>query len=420
MSNDIAQQIEKMGKAARKSAEKLAYAESKDKDTALSFMADLILDGQDRIKEANSRDLDNGKKNGLSDAMLDRLELTDERITAMAQGIREIINLPDPVGRILSTTARPSSINIEKISVPIGAIGIIYESRPNVTADAASLCLKAGNSVLLKGGKEAINSNCAIGEILQSAVIKAALPDDSIQVIPTTDREAVQHLLRLDGYLDLIIPRGGEGLIRFVTENSTIPVIKHYKGVCAVYVDRECDLEMAVNIIVNAKAQRPGVCNAIENLFIHKDSAASLAEKLIPAFKENGILPVCDENCLDLFPGAEKASQEDWHTEYLDLRLTIGLVDSMEDAVEKITDYGSAHSDAIITSNEVCAHDFLRKVDSAAVYHNTSTRFTDGGEFGLGAEIGISTDKLHARGPMGLEELTSYKYVVRSDGAVRE
>lgn len=420
MDEPVSHQIEQMGKEARRAAEKVAYTDTKDKNSALANMADLIMDKKDIIKNENQKDMEKGKKNGLSDAMLDRLKLTEERIEAMAQGIREVISLPDPVGTLLSESERPSGIRIQKVSVPIGAIGIIYESRPNVTADAASLCLKAGNSVLLKGGKEAIHSNRAIGAILQEAAEKAGLPGNAVQVVPVTDREAVTHMLRLDEYLNLIIPRGGEGLIRFVSENSTVPVIKHYKGVCAVYADSECDMDMAVRIIVNAKAQRPGVCNAVENLFIHKDIAAPLAEKLVPAFKEHGIIPVCAENCISLFPDAEQASEQDWYAEYLDLRLTVGCVDSLQEAVDRITEYGSAHSDAIITNSETRAQEFLKKVDSAAVYHNTSTRFTDGGEFGLGAEIGISTDKLHARGPMGLEELTSYKYVVRSDGVIRQ
>lgn len=411
--------MERMGRAAHRAAQGLAYAETEKKDRALALMADLIEERRDSISKANSKDLEQGRKNGLSEAMLDRLELTDARIEAMSAGIREIISLPDPAGKVLSETERPSGIRIRKISVPIGAVGIIYESRPNVTADAASLCLKAGNSVLLKGGKESIGSNIAIGSVLEEAVKQAELPEGSVQVVPVTDREAVSRMLRLDSCLNLIIPRGGEGLIRFTVENSTIPVIKHYKGVCAVYADKDCDTDTAVNIIINAKAQRPGVCNAAENLFIHRDAAAQLAEKLVPAFKKHGIIPVCADNCIDLFPGAQKAEEDDWYTEYLDLRLTVGIVESLQEAVEKIAQYGSAHSDAIVTDSESAAEEFFQKVDSAAVYHNTSTRFTDGGEFGLGAEIGISTDKLHARGPMGLEELTSYKYTVRSEGSVR-
>jgi glutamate-5-semialdehyde dehydrogenase len=419
MDTDLESAMKKRGGAARKAAEVLAYTEPSKKSAALADMAALIEKNSDEIQEENRKDIEAGKQAGLTDALLDRLTLTDKRIAGMASGIRDVIDLPDPVGKVLSTVTRPSGITIEKVSVPIGAIGIIYESRPNVTADAASLCIKAGNSVLLKGGKEAIHSNCVIGKFLRQAVSNAGLPEDSVQVVSTTKREAVQHMLRLDQDLNLIIPRGGEGLIRYVAENSTIPVIKHYKGVCAIYVDKEYDSDMAVKLIVNAKAQRPGVCNSIENLFIHRDISKELAEKLNPAFKEHSIQPVCDKTSINLFEGASEAVEEDWYTEYLDLRLTIGLVDSADEAVAKITEYGSGHSDAIITSNKQTAEDFLRKVDSSAVYHNTSTRFTDGGEFGLGAEIGISTDKLHARGPMGLEELTSYKYIVRSDGAVR-
>ncbi len=420
MTENLKEVIENMGKKAADAAQILTYADTETKNKALKRMAELILDKKEEIQDENKKDLEAGKEAGLSDAMLDRLELTEKRIQGMADGIREVIALPDPVGRKLDTTERPSGIKIEKVSVPIGAIGIIFESRPNVTADAASLCLKSGNAVLLRGGKEAINSNIAIGNILRQACSEAGLPEYAIQVITTTERDAVKYMLNLDSYLDLIIPRGGEGLIRFVVENSTIPVIKHYKGVCAVYVDKEYSADMAVDIIVNAKAQRPGVCNAIENLFIHKDIAQELAAKLNPVFAENSIRPICDEKALPLFENSTPATEEDWTTEYLDLRLSIGIVESLTEAIDKINLYGSAHSDAIITENNTAAEEFLLKVNSSSVYHNTSTRFTDGGEFGLGAEIGISTDKLHARGPMGLEELCSYKYIVRSDGVVRQ
>ncbi|MFH1706598.1 MAG: glutamate-5-semialdehyde dehydrogenase [Planctomycetota bacterium] len=412
--------IAAMGAASRAASRMLAYSSTAERNAALTAMAGLLESKADAIRKANRRDLAAARKAGLDSHMLDRLELNDKRIADMVRGIREVIALPDPVGRVLWERTRPSGLRIRKVTVPIGAIGIIYEARPNVTADAAALCIKAGNSVMLKGGKEAIRSNLAIAGLLREALRGAGLDENGVQVVASTARSATRHMVRLEGTLDLLMPRGGEGLIRFVTDNATVPVIKHYKGVCAIYADKRCDLDMAVKLIVNAKAQRPAVCNAIENLFIHKDIAAALAAKLVPAFSRHRIEPICDAAALKLFPGSRPATAADWTTEYLDLRLTVGIVDSLDEAVDKINIYGSAHSDAIVTSDPAAAAAFLLKVDSAAVYHNTSTRFTDGAEFGLGAEIGISTDKLHARGPMGLEELTSYKYLVVSEGVVRE
>lgn len=408
--------LQAMGEKAVLASRRLAGMSTEEKNNCLLAMADAIEAESDYIKTENEKDLKAGEKNGLSSAMLDRLKLTDERIKAMADGLRHVTTLNDPVGNILTSLTRPNGLLIEKVSVPIGVIGIVYESRPNVTIDAAGLCLKAGNAVILRGGKEAINSNMALAHCINHS---GAIPEGAVQLIPWTDREAVGKLLKMDSYIDLIIPRGGEGLIKAVVAQSTIPVIKHYKGICSMFVDADCDQKQAVDIVINAKCQRPGVCNAIENLLIHKDIAEEFAPKIARALLDNNVQIKGDEQFCRLVPESLPASENDWYEEYLDLIISVKIVNDVTEAVDFINTYGSRHSDAILTKNTNNAEKFLAEVDSSTVYVNASTRFTDGGEFGMGAEIGISTDKLHARGPMGLPELTTYKYIVRGNGQIR-
>ena len=419
MTVDYTNELTKMGTAARAAARKLALLQGPQKNRCLEAMADELINQQDDIIAANGEDMQNGRKNGLSNAMLDRLKVDEERIAKMAKGLRTLVGLEDPTGRVDSTWLRPNGLKIRKVRVPIGVIGIIYESRPNVTADAAGLCLKAGNAVVLRGGSESINSNKAIVKALADAVRNSDLPEGVIQLVPWTEREAVNALLKMDKYIDLIIPRGGEGLIRKVVETSTIPVIKHYKGVCHVYVDKDANQDMALSIIENAKCQRPGVCNAAETVLIHKDIAEEFAPKMTDMLDKHGVELRGDDKFCKLVSSAKAATEDDWYTEYLDLILSVRIVDSMEQAIEHISTYGSAHSDAIVTDNRNTATYFQEAVDAATVYVNASTRFTDGGEFGMGAEIGISTDRIHARGPMGLDELTSYKYLITGSGQVR-
>ena len=398
---DLRQQMNALATRSRDAARALAKLDSAAKNKLLLAMADGLEKNATAIKAGNAKDLAAGKQAGLSAAMLDRLTLTDKRIADMANGIREVVALPDPVGATISEWTRPNGIRIQKKRVPIGVILIIYESRPNVTADAACLCFKTGNAVILRGGSEAIHSNLAIA----AAMNVPGLPADSITAVPTTDRAAIDELLKLDELINLCIPRGGEGLIRAVVEKSRIPVIKHYKGVCHVFVDRDADLDMAEKIVINAKCQRPGVCNAIETLLVD--------EKIAPAF-----LPRIEKALTDR--GVEIRREANWTTEYLDLIIALRVVRDVVAAIDHITRYGSAHSDAIVTKNQATADKFLHEVDSASVFWNASTRLADGGQYGFGAEIGISTDKLHARGPMGLEELTSYKFVVTGEGQLRE
>lgn len=412
--------ILRMGKRASKAAGELAQLSERNKNTFLEAMATALQENREGIKEANARDMESGKRAGLNDALLDRLELTDKRIDGMINMIHNVVALTDPVGSEISSWMRPNGLEIKKIRVPIGVIGIIYESRPNVTCDAAALCLKTSNAVILRGGKESIESNRAIVEILQEAGKKAGLPENALQFIRTTDRDAVRKLVQMEEYLDLAIPRGGEGLIRAVTEMARVPVIKHYKGLCHVYVDKEADLKMALEIAENAKCQRPGVCNAIETLLVDQDVASEFLPKLISRMEERGVELRGDATVRNLNPAIKEASEEDWETEYLDLVLSVRVVAGVEGAIEHINRYGSHHSDAIVSDSKSASEKFLARVDSATVYVNASTRFTDGGEFGLGAEIGISTNKLHARGPMGLEELTTYKFVVNGTGQIRE
>ncbi len=420
MSNiDFQSELTKMGRAAREAARKLAMLPHSQKNRCLETMADQLLARRDAMLEANAIDMDRGREKGLNAALLDRLKLTDERISGMAKGLRSLVGLEDPVGRVDSTWIRPNGIKIQKVRVPIGVIAIIYEARPNVTADAAGLCLKSGNAVFLRGGSEAIHSNKAIADALLAGVRESELPEATIQLLPWPDREAIDVMLKMDAYIDLVIPRGGEGLIRKVAETSTIPVIKHYKGVCHVYVDKEVDQDMALRIVENAKCQRPGVCNAAESVLIHADIAEVFVPKMADLLRKNGVELRGDERFCQLVPDATLATEDDWSTEYLDLILTVAIVDSAEQAADHIAKYGSQHSEAIITDNRTTATYFCEAVDAAAVYVNASTRFTDGGEFGMGAEIGISTDRIHARGPMGIDELTIYKYVITGNGQIR-
>jgi len=417
---EIREEILEMAKKAKKASKVLATLSSEEKNKALEEMALAIEKNTEKIKEENAKDIQEAKEKGLSSALIDRLTLTDKRIASLSKSLRQIISLEDPVGKIESMWKRPNGLFVGKMVVPLGVIGIIYESRPNVTVDAASLCLKAGNAVLLRGGSEAIRSNCILVDILNEALKKTKVPPESIQLVRTTSREAVMQMLKLDEYIDVIIPRGGESLIRAVVENSTIPVIKHYKGVCHVFVEREADLKMAEEICFNAKVQRPGVCNAMETLLVDKEIAKSFLPKMIERFKEAKVEIRGDEKVREIVPDVKPATEEDWFTEYLDLILSVKVVDGLEEAIEHINYYGSHHSDAIVTNNYSKAKKFLQEVDSAAVYVNASTRFTDGGEFGMGAEIGISTQKLHARGPMGIKELTSYKFIILGEGQIRK
>jgi len=408
------------GKKARRAARVLANLSSDKKNQVLLAIADSLETKQDRILAANEQDLASGREKGLSKALLDRLLLTEKRIKDMAGGLRALAALPDPVGEVTEMWTRPSGIQVGKVRVPLGVVGIIYEARPNVTADAAGLCLKTGNAILLRGGSEAFNSNRAIAGIIGDACQEQGLPEGAVQLIETTDREAVNVMIRMNQYLDVLIPRGGAGLIRTVVENATVPVIKTGVGNCHIYVDAAADLVKAVPIVVNAKCQRPGVCNAVETLLVHKEIAESFLPKLAEKLLAEGVeVRGCAETCR-ILAGAVPAQESDWETEYLDLILAIKVVEDYEEAIEHINTFGTNHSEAIITQDYSRARDFLQRVDAAAVYVNASTRFTDGFEFGLGAEIGISTQKLHARGPMGLRELTTTKYIIYGDGQIRE
>lgn len=411
--------LTEIGRKARAAALKIANVSTADKNRWLNAMADAVEQSAPELLRANDEDMEKGTAKGMSPAMLDRLKLNDQRIRAMADALRHVATLPDPVGEKLSVITRPNGIRIEKVAVPIGVIGFIYESRPNVTVDAAGLSLKTGNAVILRGGSEAIRSNQAVADCILRAGIAAGMPEGAVQFIPWTAHEAVSEMLKLDSYINLIIPRGGERLIRAVVEQSTIPVIKHYKGVCHLYVDAEADQNMALNILRNGKCQRPGVCNALETVLVNRKIAAEFLPKLEEMFRREGVTVHADDNWRRLDSAAVPGTEEELYNEYLSLNISGRLVDSVEQAVEHINHYGSGHSDCIVTGNPETAEYFLGHVDSATVYWNASTRFTDGGEFGMGAEIGISTDKLHARGPMGLRELTSYKYRIYGEGQIR-
>ncbi len=411
--------VETLAVAARKAARDVASLSTSSKNNVLLRMGEALQEQKKYIQAENEKDLAAGREKGLSAAMLDRLALTDEVIESMIVGLREVVALPDPVGEIDEMSKRPNGIMVGRMRIPLGVIGMIYESRPNVTVDAAALCLKAGNAILLRGGSEAIHSNLALAKVLQDALASEKITPAAIQVVPTTDREAVNVLLSQEEYIDLIIPRGGEGLIRFVAENSRIPVLKHYKGVCHVFVDGVADLDMAVNIVINGKCQRPGVCNALETLLVHQDIAAAflplVASKLVAAGVELRGCPRTKE----ILPDIKDAVEEDWPAEFLDLILAVKVVDDLDGAMDHIIKYGSLHTEVIVTKNYANAQRFIKEVDASAVMVNASTRFNDGGQLGLGAEIGISTTKLHAYGPMGLKELTTKKFIVYGDGQVR-
>jgi glutamate-5-semialdehyde dehydrogenase len=411
--------IRTIGDQALAASRRLASLSTKKKNAALLAMADALDQQRDLIKEANALDLAQAKAAGLSAAMLDRLTLTDARIDAMTQGVREVAALPDPVGKKIWKRTRPNGLVIEKRRVPLGVVAIIFESRPNVTADAAVLCIKTSNAVILRGGKEALNSNLAIARALQEGGASSGLPKHAVQLIETIDREAVRELVQLDDRVDVVIPRGGESLIRAVVENARVPVLKHYKGVCHVFVDASAELDKAIAIVENAKCQRPSACNAMETLLVHQDAADAFLPMLgALAVRRKVELRGCKATCARL-TACKPAIEQDWTTEYLDLILNVRVVKDLKAAITHINTYSSHHSDAIVTADAKSAKRFQKEVDSAAVYVNASTRFTDGGEFGMGAEMGISTDKLHARGPMGLEELTTYKYVVAGNGQIR-
>jgi len=416
---EIAEQVLQIAKKAKEASEKLAALPSGVKDRALLCMAEELLAKADFLKAENARDVAYAREKGLSGTMIDRLTLTDGTIEAMSKGLREVAALPDPVGKITSMWRRPNGLLVGRMRIPLGVIGIIYESRPNVTADAAALCLKSGNAVILRGGSEAIHSNRAIAGILQEVLRESGLPEGAIQVIPTTDREAVTEMLKLEDHIDLIIPRGGEDLIRKVVELSRIPVIKHYKGVCHIFVDESADLDMAVTLTMNAKTQRPGVCNALETLLVHRNIYEIFLPKAAEALERAGVtLRGCPRTC-EILPGTMEATEKDWYEEYLDLILAVRVVDDIDEAIRHIRKYGSLHTESIVTTDYGHAQRFLQEVNSSTVLVNASTRFSDGFELGLGAEIGISTTKLHAFGPMGLEELTTQKFIIYGNGQVR-
>jgi len=416
---DIHEQITRIAENARQAASAAANLSSAEKDEALVEMAVQLIHHADDLIEANEKDLEAARRKGLSKAMIDRLTLDEKAIRAMARGLEEVAALPDPVGKVTSMWRRPNGLLVGRMRIPLGVIGIIYESRPNVTVDAAALCLKAGNAVILRGGSEAIHSNRALSHILRGVLRVRGLPENAVQLIPMTDREAVQALLQLEEYIDLIIPRGGEDLIRAVVSQSRIPVIKHYKGVCHVFVDAGADLDMAVRICLNAKVQRPGVCNAMETLLVHRAAADAFLPAVAEALQNAGVELRGCERTRAVLPGIAEATEKDWHEEYLDLVLAVKVVDGIDEAIRHIERYGSLHTESIVTRDYDNAQRFLREVNSSTVLVNASTRFSDGFQLGLGAEIGISTTKLHAFGPMGLEELTTQKFIIYGSGQVR-
>jgi glutamate-5-semialdehyde dehydrogenase len=416
----VKEEIIAQAKKAKEASRILANASTDIKNRALLNVASKLEESMEKIISINSKDMSAGKDAGLSTALLDRLELNEKRIRGMAKGLREVAQLEDPIGEVIGIKKRPNGLEVGKVRVPLGVIGIIYEARPNVTVDVAGLCLKAGNAVILRGGSEAFNSNRILTEIIQDAIIEAGLPGESVQLIQTTDRKAVEVLFKLNEYLDVLIPRGGAGLIQLVVQESRVPVIETGIGNCHVYVDTFANIDMALSIVYNAKTDRPAVCNAAEKLLIHKDIAGKFLPLIYKKFSENNVeLRGCDAS-RKIIPDIKKATEDDWYEEYLDYIMAVKIVDDIDHAINHIYKYGSKHSDAIVTNDYDNANKFLKEVDSAAVYVNASTRFTDGGEFGMGAEIGISTQKLHARGPMGLTELTSTKFIIRGQGQIRE
>ena len=413
-------EIQVKGKQAQKAATALATASTAVKNEALQNMTNALREKRRDILTANELDLQAGRRDGLKESLFDRLLLTEERIESIAAAVEQIIALPDPVGCVLGGDIRPNGLHVTKVQVPLGVIGIIYEARPNVTVDAAALCLKAGNAVILRGGKAAFNSNAAIVSILAAAVAKSGLPAASIQLVENTDRAKAQEMMQANGLIDVLIPRGGASLIQSVVQNATVPVIETGVGNCHVYLDESAETQMAHDIPVNAKTQRPGVCNAMETLLVHQFHADRLLPQILQALLEKGVeIRGCEQTCA-LFPAAQKAQESDWGEEFLSLILAVKIVPSVDEAIAHIRRYSSKHTEAIVTQNVAVAEKFLAEIDAAAVYVNASTRFTDGFEFGYGAEIGISTQKLHARGPMGLQALTSWKYIVRGNGQIRQ
>ncbi|MCK4508232.1 MAG: glutamate-5-semialdehyde dehydrogenase [Desulfuromonadales bacterium] len=416
----VAEQMLKVAQDAKAASQTMACLSSAVKNELLQRMAQSLLDHTEELIEANGKDLAAAREAGLAPAMVDRLALDAPRIRGMADGLREVAELPDPVGEITGMQRRPNDLQIGRMRIPLGVIGIVYESRPNVTADAAGLCLKSGNAVILRGGKEAFHSNLAIGKVLKSELERMRLPAAALQVIETTDRTAILELLKREEEIDLIIPRGGEGLIRFVSEHSRIPVIKHYKGVCHTFVDASADYEQAEKICINAKVQRPGVCNAMETLLIHQDIAETFVPRIAAAMRAQGVELHGCETTREFAAEALPATEEDWHAEYLDLTLAVKVVESLDEAIKHIRKYGSLHTEVIVTRDYQNSQRFLREVNSSVVMVNASSRFSDGNQFGLGAEIGISTTKLHSFGPMGLEDLTTRKFIVLGDGQIRQ
>lgn len=416
---DISVYMADVGQQARAAATAVARSSTAERNNALLAMADALDGAREALKQANLKDLESARANGLEPAMLDRLELTPARINTMIEGLRQVASLPDPIGEITDMSYRPSGIQVGKMRVPLGVIGIIYESRPNVTVEAASLCLKSGNATILRGGSESLNSNQAIAQCIAQGLAKVGLPEDAVQVIKTSDREAVGKLITMPEYIDVIVPRGGKGLIERISRDAKVPVIKHLDGVCHVYIDSHADPEKALNIAVNAKTQRYGTCNTMETLLVDSEIAADMLPLLANAFETKGVELRGCELTRDILPSAAKATEDDWYAEYLGPILAVRVVEGLDEAIAHINTYSSQHTDAIVTENYTRARRFLTEVDSSSVMVNASTRFADGFEYGLGAEIGISTDKLHARGPVGLEGLTSQKYVVFGDGHIR-
>jgi glutamate-5-semialdehyde dehydrogenase len=416
---DINKEIRTIAEQAREASFQVARLSAAVKEQALLLMADALVMQEALLLTENGKDLAYAEQQGLSRAMVDRLALTKEGIAGIAEGLRQVAQLPDPVGEVTRMWRRPNGLLVGKMRIPLGVIGVIYEARPNVTADAAGLCLKAGNAVILRGGSEAIHSNRAMGRVLQEAMAKAGIPAAAVQVIPLVEREAVEAMLTLDEYIDVIIPRGGEGLIRFVVEHSRIPVIKHYKGVCHVFVDATAEQKMAVDICHNAKVQRPGVCNAMETLLVHEQAAATVLPLIAEKLKKSGVELRGCARTRQILPQVKEAREEDWYAEYLDLILAIKVVADIDEAIAHIARYGSQHTEAIVTSDYAHAQRFLNEVASSTVLVNASTRFSDGYQLGLGAEIGISTTKLHAFGPMGVEDLTTTKFIIYGDGQIR-
>lgn len=416
---DIAREMLMIAKAAKKASQTLSVLPTSLKNQVLNRIADGLSDNREFLKAENEKDINDAHKQELSTALIDRLTLSDKVIGAMIEGIHDVVQLPDPVGETVKMWRRPNDLLVGKVRIPLGVIGIIYESRPNVTVDAASLCLKSGNAVILRGGKEAIHSNRALAGMMQDVLKRSGVDEAVVQLVPMVEREAVYEMLKLEECIDLIIPRGGEDLIRAVVEQSRIPVIKHYKGVCHIFVDASADEEMAESVVVNAKVQRPGVCNALETLLVHEEIASSFIPRIVARLKREKVEIRACEKCRTIVPDLNVASEDDWYQEYLDLILSIKMVSSLEEAIDHIAVYGSMHTEAIITSDYASSQLFLQKVNSSVVLVNASTRFNDGNQLGLGSEIGISTTKLHAFGPMGLNELTTLKYVVYGNGQIR-